>query len=47
MADNFQIKRTNFLSIMDADISRAGNFEKWIRFLNEGVHLSLRPNPKC
>ena len=36
MADNFQIKKTNFLSIIEADISRSGIFEKWIRFLNEG-----------
>ena len=36
MADNFQIKKTNFLSIIEGDISRSGIFEKWIRFLNEG-----------
>ena len=36
MADNFQIKKTNFLSILENDISRAGLFVKWIRFLNEG-----------
>ena len=36
MAENFQIKKTNFLSIVEADISRSGIFEKWIRFLNEG-----------
>ena len=43
MADNFQIKKTNFLSIVEADISRSGIFEKWIRFLNEGsiVHYAL------
>ena len=43
MADNFQIKKTNFLSINEADISRSGIFEKWIRFLNEGsiVHYAL------
>ena len=35
MADNFQIKKTNFLSILENDISRAGFFVKWIRFLNE------------
>ena len=36
MADNFQIKKTNFLSILEDDISRSGFLEKWIRFLNEG-----------
>ena len=36
MSHNFQIKKTNFLSILDSDISRAGLFTKWIRFLNEG-----------
>ena len=36
MADNFLIKKTNFLSILDNNISRSGVFEKWIRFLNEG-----------
>ena len=36
MADNFQIKKTNFLSILENDISRAGLFVKWIPFLNEG-----------
>ena len=43
MADNFQIKKTNFLSIIEGDISRSGIFEKWIRFLNEGsiVHYAL------
>ena len=43
MADNFQIKKTNFLSIIEADISRSGIFEKWIRFLNEGsiAHYAL------
>ena len=43
MADNFQIKKTNFLSILETDISRAGIFEKWIRFLNEGsiCHYAL------
>ena len=43
MADNFQIKKTNFLSILEIDISRARIFEKWIRFLNEGFicHYAL------
>ena len=43
MADNFQIKKTNFLSIIEGDISRSGIFEKWIRFLNEGsiAHYAL------
>ena len=43
MAENFQIKKTNFLSIIEDDISRSGIFEKWIRFLNEGsiVHYAL------
>ena len=43
MADNFQIKKTNFLSILENDISRAGLFVKWIRFLNEGsiCHYAL------
>ena len=43
MADNFQIKKTNFLSIIEGDISRSGILEKWIRFLNEGsiVHFAL------
>ena len=36
MADNFLIKKTNFLSIIEGDISWSGIFEKWIRFLNEG-----------
>ena len=36
MADNFLIKKTNFLSILEDDISRSGILEKWIRFLNEG-----------
>ena len=43
MVDNFQIKKTNFLSIIEGDISRSGIFEKWIRFLNEGsiAHYAL------
>ena len=36
MVDNFVIKKTNYLSILDNDVSRAGIFAKWIRFLNEG-----------
>ena len=36
MADNFVIKKTNYLSILDNDVSRAGIFAKWIRFLKEG-----------
>ena len=43
MADNFQIKKTNFLSILETNISRPGIFEKWIRFFNEGsiCHYAL------
>ena len=43
MADNFQIKKTNYLSILENDIIRAGLFVKWIRFLNEGsiCHYAL------
>ena len=43
MSYNFQIKKTNFLSILDTDISRAKLFVKWIRFLNEGsiCHYAL------
>ena len=43
MSDNLQIKKTNFLSLLDIDISRAGIFVKWIRFLNEGsiCHYAL------
>ena len=46
MVDNFQIKKTNFLSILEAHISRAGIFEKRIRFLNEGsiCHYALTRN---
>ena len=36
MVDNFLIKTTNFLSILEDDISRSGILEKRIRFLNEG-----------
>ena len=36
MSDNFQIKKINFPSILDTDISRVGLFAKWIRFVNEG-----------
>ena len=36
MDDNFQINKTNFLSILDSNISRSGIFAKWIRFINEG-----------
>ena len=36
MPDNFQIKKTNFLSILDANISWSGIFAKWIRFVNDG-----------
>ena len=43
MDDNFQIKNTNFLSILENDISRERLFVKWIRFINEGsiCHYSL------
>ena len=43
MAENLEIKKTNFLSIIENDISRAGLFVKWIRFLNEGsiCHFAL------
>ena len=43
MVDNFQIKKTNFLSILENDISRVDLFVKWIRFLNEGsiCHYAL------
>ena len=43
MYDNFQIKKSNFLSILDTDISRDRLFVKWILFLNEGsiCHYAL------
>ena len=46
MSYNFQIKKTNFLSILDTYISRAGLFAKWICFLNEGsiCHYAMTRN---
>ena len=43
MSDNFQIKKTNFLSIFDTDISRVGAFRKMDSFLKRRVHLPLCP----
>ena len=46
MVDNFIIKKTNYLSILENNISRAGLFVKWIRLLNEGsiCHYALTHN---
>ena len=43
MAKILKLKRQIFLSILENDISRAGLFVKWIRFLNEGsiCHFAL------
>ena len=43
MAENFEIKKTNFLLILENDISRPGIFVNWIYFLNEGFvcHFAL------
>lgn len=35
MADNFEIRKTNYLSILENDPDQNDIFFKWIRFLNE------------
>ena len=35
MGDNFEIKKTNFVSILGNDLSKTGFLQKWIIFLNE------------
>ena len=35
MGDDFVIKKTNFVAILENDPVRIEHFSKWIRFLNE------------
>lgn len=35
MVNNFEIKKTNFVSILGNDLRKTGIFQKWIIFLNE------------
>lgn len=46
VGDNFEIKRTNFLSVLDNNPDKTQRFYRWIRFLNEhsNVHFSLTAN---
>ena len=46
MSDNFQIKKNNFLPILDTDIYRSGLFAKWICFVNGGsiCHYAMTHN---
>lgn len=35
MADNFVIKRTNYVSFLENNRAKAERFYDWVRFLNE------------
>lgn len=41
MGDNFKLKRTNFLSIVDNDYAKTRCFHNWIHFLNEHSNISF------
>lgn len=41
MGDNFKIKRTNYVSILENDPVQIECFHKWIRFLNEHSIVSF------
>lgn len=44
MDDNFILKNTNYVSILENDLARTKYFYKWIRFLNEHSIVNFCPN---